>query len=462
LEFRGENMPHRILIVDNDRTAVETVMDSLETEGFLVFSADTPEEGIDKARKIGPSLAFVNIVMPGQSGLHICKEIKNLPGMSSVPIIMLTIRDGAFDPRYTELFGIIDVLKKPLDRERVLETVHRHLEIPEEPSEPEPVADAGDEGDLFSGLAPDADETDDAAETPIVLTAVEVEYDGEQGDEIYVPDLEEDEGLEDAAFPERDEETVIKDDDLGLEHLPEETMHDDRIGEDNTEFDVFGDTPAATSADTGEPEPDEYPEDIFDDHELDAPRRNRPLFFYAGAGAVVLLALGAGWYFFSGDTDQPIETVREPIAVEEPFKPADEKEPLTPAADVESTSEVPREIADDAEKPRDVPPPATTRPQTAPPPAVAAEPIAPRQAEKPRTIRTPGFAVQVGAFRREAGARSIAGKLRQEGYPTEIIKGRRLYKVVVGPYENRADAVRTAKKFRAGNTYKGAFTITLP
>lgn len=110
-----------ILLIDTDSETEEMVVSTLETEGYLVFTAPGGDVGVTMAEKVGPSLIFVNAAAAGRGGLEICKTIHDVKSLKNVPIIILTSFEGAMDPRYTSLYGIVDFLKKPFSPQELIE-----------------------------------------------------------------------------------------------------------------------------------------------------------------------------------------------------------------------------------------------------------------------------------------------------------------------------------------------------
>lgn len=109
-----------VLVIENDQAAAETVSQTLEPHGFSVYVALTGDSGLAMAGKILPVLVVVNLYTPGTGGLEICKKLKTMDALKDTPIIVLTLREGKFNPIYESLFGITDFLKKPLDPEALL------------------------------------------------------------------------------------------------------------------------------------------------------------------------------------------------------------------------------------------------------------------------------------------------------------------------------------------------------
>src|SRR4030042_5083632 len=84
--LKRNNMAGRtILIIDTDTETIQKIMSTLESEGYLVFSASSKEVSITMANKVKPSLIFINVGLSGASGLEICTTIHDAETLGSVP-----------------------------------------------------------------------------------------------------------------------------------------------------------------------------------------------------------------------------------------------------------------------------------------------------------------------------------------------------------------------------------------
>ncbi|MEW6068132.1 MAG: response regulator [Nitrospirota bacterium] len=109
-----------ILVIDNETEIIQSIMSSLESEGYLVFTSSDVDVSIKMADKIRPSLIFINIGIGGVSGLEACKKIHDSDILKSVPIIVITPHGGTIDSRLTSTYGIVDFLKKPFSNEELI------------------------------------------------------------------------------------------------------------------------------------------------------------------------------------------------------------------------------------------------------------------------------------------------------------------------------------------------------
>ncbi|HXX53451.1 MAG TPA: SPOR domain-containing protein [Thermodesulfovibrionales bacterium] len=109
-----------ILIVDNDAENTRRMIETLEARDYLVFTAPNRDAALTMARKVHPRLIFVNPAMPEGGGLELCSTIHGAEDFKEIPIIVLSTFEGAADPRYTSLYGIVDSLKTPFAPEELI------------------------------------------------------------------------------------------------------------------------------------------------------------------------------------------------------------------------------------------------------------------------------------------------------------------------------------------------------
>ncbi|HYQ13400.1 MAG TPA: response regulator transcription factor [Solirubrobacterales bacterium] len=116
----------RILIADDEPSVRDAVGYALEQEGFDVTLA---EDGNDADRKIGAEtpnfdLLILDIMMPGRSGLDICRDVR---ARSPVPIILLTAKDAEVDKVVGLEVGADDYVTKPFSVRELLGRVRAQL-----------------------------------------------------------------------------------------------------------------------------------------------------------------------------------------------------------------------------------------------------------------------------------------------------------------------------------------------
>jgi DNA-binding response OmpR family regulator len=99
-----------ILVVDDEPTLRETVVDALQADGFRVVSAADGREALTRFRDERPDLVLLDLMLPELSGIEVCRAIRV---DSDVPIIMLTARDSEVDKVVGLELGADDYVTKP-------------------------------------------------------------------------------------------------------------------------------------------------------------------------------------------------------------------------------------------------------------------------------------------------------------------------------------------------------------
>ncbi|UZP67976.1 response regulator transcription factor [Desulfovibrio mangrovi] len=126
----------KILVVEDDEDILQLLTFTFESAGFDVRTASTGRDGVTKAVSFRPDLVLLDLMLPGMSGLDVCKELRRNPDLASVPVIMLTARGEEVDRIVGLELGADDYIVKPFSpRELVLRinAVLRRTRGPEEP-----------------------------------------------------------------------------------------------------------------------------------------------------------------------------------------------------------------------------------------------------------------------------------------------------------------------------------------
>jgi len=103
-------MARTILVVDDEPTLRETLVDALEADGFRVVSAADGREALLVFRAERPDLVLLDLMLPELSGVEVCRIIR---AESGVPIVMLTAKDSELDKVVGLELGADDYVTKP-------------------------------------------------------------------------------------------------------------------------------------------------------------------------------------------------------------------------------------------------------------------------------------------------------------------------------------------------------------
>jgi len=119
----------KILIVEDNLLNLELATDLLEASGFVVYSAQTGEEGVRIAREIRPDLVLMDISLPGMDGLCATKELKASSATRELTVVGLTAHAMKGDEALALNAGCDGYLTKPVDTRTFVATITRFIEL---------------------------------------------------------------------------------------------------------------------------------------------------------------------------------------------------------------------------------------------------------------------------------------------------------------------------------------------
>jgi two-component system response regulator MtrA len=119
-----EHMRARILVVDDDPALAEMLTIVLRGEGFDSAVVRDGSRALDAFREVRPDLVLLDLMLPGLSGLDVCKQIR---GESGVPIIMLTAKTDTVDVVLGLESGADDYVMKPFKPKELTARVRARL-----------------------------------------------------------------------------------------------------------------------------------------------------------------------------------------------------------------------------------------------------------------------------------------------------------------------------------------------
>lgn len=71
------------------------------------------------------AVLILDVMMPDMDGLELCRTIRNLPQFKTLPIVMVTSKDAAFDKIQGRMAGATEYLTKPFEPEQLRQLIHR-------------------------------------------------------------------------------------------------------------------------------------------------------------------------------------------------------------------------------------------------------------------------------------------------------------------------------------------------
>ena len=121
--------PPLILVVDDVADNVEILQLRLESQGYEVATATDGEAALEAIRDQCPDLVLLDIMMPKLDGIATVKALKADPGLSFIPVILVTARADSKDVVAGLEAGADDYLTKPVDQAALMARVRAMLRI---------------------------------------------------------------------------------------------------------------------------------------------------------------------------------------------------------------------------------------------------------------------------------------------------------------------------------------------
>jgi len=104
-----------VLVIDDDEVLRLATRAALTSAGFEVLEAPDGPRGLIAYQRRVPDIILLDIMMPGQDGFSVCREIRAKPGGGEVAIVMLTGLDDRDSIREAYDAGATDFITKPIN-----------------------------------------------------------------------------------------------------------------------------------------------------------------------------------------------------------------------------------------------------------------------------------------------------------------------------------------------------------
>jgi DNA-binding response OmpR family regulator len=113
-------MDPTVLLVEDEPDVVDLLRFHLRRGGFKVLTAGTGPEGLEAIRQNLPDAVILDIMLPGLSGLEVCRTLKADPALAAIPVLMLTAKGDVKDRVKGLETGAEDYVTKPFSPKEVV------------------------------------------------------------------------------------------------------------------------------------------------------------------------------------------------------------------------------------------------------------------------------------------------------------------------------------------------------
>ena len=116
-----------VLVVEDETAQLEVLTYNLEAEGFRVTKADNGDEALLLVDETNPDIILLDWMLPGVSGIEICRRLKASSETRNVPVIMLSARSEEVDKVRGLETGADDYMVKPYSVVELMARVRTQL-----------------------------------------------------------------------------------------------------------------------------------------------------------------------------------------------------------------------------------------------------------------------------------------------------------------------------------------------
>ncbi|MGH7793970.1 MAG: winged helix-turn-helix domain-containing protein [Candidatus Binatia bacterium] len=120
-------MASKILVVEDEPDISKLVSYNLAQERFKVLTAEDGEQALKVIQREKPNLVVLDLMLPGLSGMEVCKILRDRPETAKLPILMLTAKAGEADRVVGLEMGADDYLAKPFSPREMVARVRAIL-----------------------------------------------------------------------------------------------------------------------------------------------------------------------------------------------------------------------------------------------------------------------------------------------------------------------------------------------
>ena len=117
----------KLLYVEDEADIREIAEYALEDEGFEIVFCESGERAMEQAGDFQPEVILLDVMMPGMDGPTTLKNLRDVPGLQTTPVIFLTAKVQPNEIQDFIALGAIDVIPKPFDPMTLAEQIREVL-----------------------------------------------------------------------------------------------------------------------------------------------------------------------------------------------------------------------------------------------------------------------------------------------------------------------------------------------
>jgi twitching motility two-component system response regulator PilH len=111
----------KVMVVDDSLAELANIKAILQDAGYLVVTAASGKESLEKAKLEQPSIIFLDIVMPEMDGYEACRTLSQDPATKNIPIVLVTSKSQKADRIWGQLQGAKGHVCKPYTADQIID-----------------------------------------------------------------------------------------------------------------------------------------------------------------------------------------------------------------------------------------------------------------------------------------------------------------------------------------------------
>ena len=113
-------MAQRIVMIEDEKDIVDLVQYNFRKAGFEIESFSRGRDGLESLRRRPADLVLLDILLPDQDGLEVCRRLRADERLKTVPVIFLTAKGEEIDRILGLEIGADDYVVKPFDARHLM------------------------------------------------------------------------------------------------------------------------------------------------------------------------------------------------------------------------------------------------------------------------------------------------------------------------------------------------------
>jgi two-component system, chemotaxis family, response regulator PixH len=114
-----------VLVVEDSLTETAVISKYLQQAGLTVVCVSSGEEALSKLGQQKPDLILLDVILPGQSGFELCRELKADPITQTIPVVMCSTKNTDVDKMWGNMLGADAYLTKPINEQELVQTIQQ-------------------------------------------------------------------------------------------------------------------------------------------------------------------------------------------------------------------------------------------------------------------------------------------------------------------------------------------------